>query len=149
MLFGFGKGKIEVVLENYNFSSGETIKGKVILELKEPLRAKALKVGLIGEKIVYERTSQGRDVPRIIHIYSFEMPLDGEKEYLNGEYNFEIKIPADILQSRKPNILGDIDFIKGGLRITSTNERLSWYVIAKLDIPMGIDVSKKVQVNIS
>jgi len=147
MIFGFGKGKIELIIEKYNFSPGETIKGKVSLKLNKPLKSKALKVGLIGEKTEHVRTSQEREAPRTIHIYSFEMPLDGEKEYLEGEYDFEIKIPVDILQS-KTNILGNIDFIKGGIKITSRNERISWYVIAKLDIPMGIDVSKRVQINI-
>ena len=74
------------------------------------------------------------------------MPLDGEKEYIEGEYNFEIKIPANVLQAQPGGAVGDI--IKGIQLLSGKDVRISWHVIAKLDIPSGIDVSKKVQVNI-
>jgi len=147
MVFGFGKGRIEVFLEKYNFSPGETIKGRISLKLKKPTRAKALKVGLVGEetKREFEKTSGTRQTKT--HFFDFEMPLDGEKEYLEGEYNFEIKIPANVLQTPTPGgAVGDI--IKGIQLLSGKDIRISWYVIAKLDIPSGFDVSKKVQVNI-
>ena len=151
MVFGFGKGKIEVFLEKYNFSPGETIKGRISLKLKKPTKAKALKVGLIGEKATtkYGRTSgKGMSTSRSkTYFYNFEMPLDGEKEYLEGEYNFEIKIPANVLQTPSPGgAVGDI--VKGIQLLSGKDVRVSWYIIAKLDIPSGFDVSKKVQVNI-
>ena len=150
MVFGFGKGKIEVILEKYNFSPGESIKGRISLKLKKPIEAKALKVGLVGEKATTEfgktsgrgmSTSQSKT-----HFYDFEMPLDGKKEYLEGEYNFEIKIPANVLQSQPGGTVGDV--IKGIQLLSGKDVRISWHVIAKLDIPSGLDVSKKVQVNI-
>ena len=49
-MFGFGKKQIEIVLEKLNFSHGDIIKGKVILDLKNPTHAKALKVGIVGER---------------------------------------------------------------------------------------------------
>ena len=146
MVFGFGKGKIEVFLEKYNFSPGEIIRGRISLKLKTPVQAKALKVGLVGEKATTEfgrkSTSQSKT-----HFYNFEMPLDGEKEYVEGEYNFEIKIPANVLQTPSPGgAVGDI--VKGIQLLSGKDVKISWYVIAKLDIPLGFDVSKKVQVNI-
>jgi len=145
MVFGFGKGKIEVFLEKYNFSHGETIKGRITLKLKKPVQAKALKVGLVGEKATtqYERkgTSQSKT-----HFYNFEMPLDGEKEYLEGEYTFEIKIPANVLQAQPGGAVGDI--VKSIQLLSGKDVRISWRIIAKLDISSGLDVSKKVQVNI-
>ncbi len=149
MVFGFGKGKIEVFLEKYNFSPGETIKGRITLKLKKPIRAKALKVGLVGEKATaqYGRTSD-RGIStsrRKTHFYDFEMPIDGEKEYVEGEYNFEIKIPANVLQAPR-GAVGDV--IKGIQLLSGKDVRISWHVISKLDIPSGLDVSKKVQVNI-
>ncbi len=145
MVFGFGKGKIEVSLEKYNFSPGEIIKGKISLKLKKPTRAKALKVGLVGEKKTTQyRTSSSSQSKT--HFFDFEMPLDGEKEYLEGDYNFEIKIPANVLQVQPGGAVGDI--VKGIQLLSGKDVRISWHVIAKLDIPSGIDVSKKVQVNI-
>ena len=146
MIFGFGKGKIEVFLEKYNFSPGGTIKGRLSLKLKKPIRAKALKVGLIGEKTSTEFGSKGSK-RSTTHFFDFEMPLDGEKEYLEGEYNFEIKIPANVLQTPSPGgAVGDI--VKGIQLLSGKDVRISWHVIAKLDIPSGLDISKKVQVNI-
>ncbi len=145
MVFGFGKGKIEVSLEKYNFSPGEIIKGKISLKLKKPTRAKALKVGLVGEKKTTQyRTSSSSQSKT--HFFDFEMPLDGEKEYLEGDYNFEIKIPANVLQVQPGGAVGDI--VKGIQLLSGKDVKISWHVIAKLDIPSGIDVSKKVQVNI-
>jgi len=145
MVFGLGKGKIEVLLEKYNFSPGDTIKGRITLKLKKPIRAKALKVGLVGEKKTTQygtsSTSQSKT-----HFFDFEMPLDGGKEYLEGDYNFEIKIPANVLQAQPGGAVGDI--VKGIQLLSGKDVRISWHVIAKLDIPSGLDVSKKVQVNI-
>jgi len=151
MVFGFGKGKIEVFLEKYNFSHGETIKGRITLKLKKPVQAKALKVGLVGEKATtqYGKTPRGgmSSSHRKTHFFDFKMPLDGEKEYLEGKYNFEIKIPANVLQTPSPGgAVGDI--VKGIQLLSGKDVKISWYVIAKLDIPFGLDVSKKVQVNI-
>src|SRR3989339_990659 len=43
------KGGIKIELTNFNFSAGDTIEGKVILNLKKPVNAKTLNVGLVGE----------------------------------------------------------------------------------------------------
>lgn len=149
MVFGFGRGKIELILEKYNYSPGNTIKGKISLKLKKPIQAKALKVGLVGEKVTKEfrRTSGkgARSTPRKTNLFDFEMSLDGEREYLKGEYKFKIKIPENVLQTPK----GDIGNIIKGIQLLSGKDiRISWYVTAKLDIPSGFDISKKIQINI-
>jgi sporulation-control protein spo0M len=150
MIFGFGKGKIDIVIERYNFSPGETIKGNIILKLKEPTHAKALKVGLLGEKSVTEtRMINGRTTTnnRNVTVFNFEMPLDGEKDYTEGEYDFELKVPTNLAQPSLPqSAVGDV--IKTIQILAGRESNVRWYVVAKLDIPMGIDVSKKIQINI-
>jgi hypothetical protein len=70
-------------------------------------------------------------------VYEFKLPLDSEKEYGEGrEYRFEIKIPADILSLRSQ---------MGGAGPSSP---IKWYLSAKLDVPGGLDISKKVDVTI-
>ena len=148
-MFGFGQKQIDIILEKLNFSRGETIRGRVVLNLKNSTRAKALKVGLIGEKTVRgERFVSGRKrtTRRKVTFFNFEMPLDGEKEYLQGEYTFEMKVPADAAQQSFPsglagNVLKTISILGGESSIT-------WYVIAKLDIPMRFDVDTRVKINI-
>jgi len=151
MIFGLGEKKIELVLEKFNFSPGDTIKGRVILKLKNPVKAKQLKVGLRGERVTETlRTVAGKPTPHQekSFIYNFEMPLDKEKEYLEGEYSFEIKVPANLSQNL-PMPSGAVgDLLKGVQILAGRDTRITWYVIAYLGVPMGFDVSEKVQVNI-
>ncbi|MCK4491033.1 MAG: hypothetical protein KAU03_00310, partial [Candidatus Altiarchaeales archaeon] len=59
MVFGLSKGDIEISLEKYNFSPGDTIKGKVSLKLKKPVNAKQLRLVFVGEKTTSSRRSAG------------------------------------------------------------------------------------------
>jgi len=150
-MFGFGKKEIEIFLEKYNYSLGENIGGKISLKLNKPTKAKALKVGLIGERLITEtgRTTDGKisSHQRKEYVFNFEMPLDGEKEYSQGEYNFEIKIPTNISQNLPGGLAGDL--LKTVQILAGNKSNVYWYIIAKLDIPMGIDVSNRIQINIA
>jgi len=149
-MFGFGKKEIEITLEKFNFSIGETVRGKIFLKLKKPTRAKALKVGLIGERLTKNTRIQGTNVSsqqKKEYVFNFEMPLDGEKEYSQGEYNFEIKIPTNLSQTLPGGLAGDV--LKTIQTLAGNQSNVYWYIIAKLDIPMGIDVSNKIQINIA
>ncbi|MCW1296386.1 MAG: hypothetical protein OH319_01760 [Candidatus Parvarchaeota archaeon] len=150
MIFGIGESPIDVVVEKYNYSPGETIKGKVILKLKKPTKAKQLKVALIGEKMLKEMQVTSASIKskeRKREIYRFEIPLDREKEYLTGEYTFEIKIPSNLMQTLPEGAAGEI--IKT-IQILAGSESITrWYVKAYLDIPLGLDISKQIQINIA
>ena len=149
-MFGFGQKQIEIILEKLNYSHGEAIKGKVVLNLKNPTHAKALKVGIIGVKSITEtRTLNGRPstTRRDSTIFNFEMPLDVEKDYLQGEYIFEMKVPGEVSQPSTPQgVAGDV--IKTIQILAARESDVRWYVTAKLDIPMRMDVENKVQINI-
>lgn len=145
----FGKGRIEIFLDKYNYFLGEMISGRLSLKLKKPVRARALKVALIGQQKTTQRgglTTIGsgtyRSSTETRPIYNFEIPLDGEKEYTGGEYTFQIKIPETLPQPMlPPGTVGTILTL-----ITGTSQTIDWYVRAYLDVPMGLDVSGKVQV---
>lgn len=149
-MFGFGKKQIEIVLEKLNFSHGDTIKGNVILTLKNPTHAKALKVGIVGERTTTTTsTINGRPTTstRNVKVFSFDMPLDGEKDYFQGEYSFELKVPGNITQPSTPQgVAGDV--IKTIQILSARESDVRWYVTANLDIPMRLDVDTRVQVNI-
>ncbi|MCX6821952.1 MAG: hypothetical protein NTW30_04205 [Candidatus Aenigmarchaeota archaeon] len=151
-MFGFGKKQIDVILEKYNFSSGETVKGKVLLTLDKIIHAKQLRVALIGERMstVNQRRPDGtmQSTQRKEYVFNFQMPLDGEKDYQQGEYTFEIKIPTNVLQNIP--LEGKIGGVLKTIQVLSmAGSRISWYVQANLDIPMGFDVSKRIQINIA
>lgn len=160
MIFGLGRGKIKLLIEKFNFSPGDTITGKISLDLKKPISARQLKVSLIGIQ-TSTRTSVGprfggsrrnsisSSTSRNV-VYNFDMPIDGEKEYFKGEYSFEMKIPANILQEETKSEGGIADtliktaqIIGGGIR-----SRVDWHVEAALDIEKKLDIKNKVKITI-
>jgi len=159
----FGKGKIEVTIGKTSYQPGDTISGDVVLALKKPVKAREASVSLIGERITTQTkvgmgggqtsmTTQQRT-----RVYDFKQRLDGEKEYGSGqEYHFEIKIPADIL-SVSPGMQEVEGKMGQAVKVAQTaaaltgrlpSQRVKWYLLAKLDVPRGLDVSRKVDVTI-
>jgi hypothetical protein len=155
----FGKGKIDIAIKKTNYAPGDTISGDVTLALKKPLKASELSISLIGEYTATRTVSRAPDglepefdpkavvqsTPATMRFYESKgawwgservtsnvqiggsrQQLDGENEYVPGrEYRFDIKIDKD----------------------TPTGP-VKWYLLAKLDIPHGSVISKKVEVTI-
>jgi len=151
-MFGFEKKEIEIFLEKYNYSPGEFISGKISIKLSKPIHAKKLKVALIGEKITVmtEKDSNRKTntTEEKTYVYNFQISLDGEKEYTEGEYEFQIKIPQNILQGVSLPKIGIEDMINSMQLPSSYQSMTNWYVVANLDVPMGFDISHKIQINI-
>ena len=92
---------------------------------------------------------------KTVRIYDFKQQLDSEKEYSQGwKYRFEIKIPADTLSIR-PQLsevegkLGQVlKVAQAAAAMTGAIpfQRIKWYLLAKLDIPGGLDISKRVDI---
>lgn len=142
MVFGFGEGSIEIRLEKLSFSAGETIRGKVFLKVDKPKKARRVRVEFFGERTV----GYGKN-RRTERVYAFSLDLSGEREYVGAfEYPFEILIPSDAGSKQLPNdTLGtimNVASVFGGVSPTR------WFVSASLDVPMGVDISKKIQISI-
>ena len=153
-MFGFGKGKIEIQLEKYNFCFGDTIKGKVILKMKQPVEAKGLRIALKGERkdTSYSgdfgsgRAGMGQST-RTVNIFELKLPLDREKTYSGeSEHPFEIKIPKNIIPPKPKGVAGDV--LSAVQLLSGRQTSIKWFLDASLDIPGGMDISKKVNVNI-
>ena len=160
----FGKGKINISLQKTGYAPGDTISGSVALTLKKPVKARGVSISLIGEQKntrvggMTGSQSQGMSTTtKNIRIYDFKQQLDSEKEYSQGqEYRFEMKIPADIL-SAKPQMPELGGKLGQGLKIAQAAaamtgaipfQQTKWYLLAKLDIPGGMDIKKKADVTI-
>ncbi|MFH1510588.1 MAG: hypothetical protein ABIF10_02765 [Candidatus Woesearchaeota archaeon] len=147
-MFGFGKGKIEIQMDNYNYAPGDTINGNVTLSLKKPLQGKELSISLLGE----QKTSQGYGANKsnqTAKIFEFKLPLDKEKEYPADKplaYPFKIKIPANVAKQVPEGTLGTV--LKAAQMFSGTNSRTSWHLIARLDVK-GLDITKEVQINVA
>jgi hypothetical protein len=164
----FGKGKINIAIQKTHYAPGDIISGDVALTLKKPVKAREVSISLIGEH-KSTQTTPGVGGPmggggmsmstttKTVRIYDFKQQLDGEKEYSQGrEYRFEIKIPADTMSMRPlmPEQEGKLGQV---LKVAQTaaamtgaipSQRIKWYLLAKLDIPHGLDISKKVDITI-
>jgi hypothetical protein len=156
----FGKGKINISIPKSHYLPGDIISGDVDLKLKKPVQAREMSLSLIGEQEstrVSGITSSGgtSTSTQTIRIYDFKHQLDGEKEYSQGhQYHFEIKIPADILSMRPQmpeGVLGTgLEIVRAAAAMTGAipYQQTRWYLLAKLDIPGGLDVSKKADITI-
>ena len=158
----FGKEQITLMLEKYDYSPGDTIKGTVSLSLKKPLEGRKLFVGFIGRQVQRQSSISvanvamgggGRNRGRSEYktVYKFTMPLAGEKVYHKEEYPFEIKIPSDVLQrSTTPTAEGKMGgAIKAAQMLSGISTRTDWYVHAQLDVPKKFDIKKSQKIVLS
>ena len=158
----FGKGKIQVTIPGTDFAPGDSISGEVSLTLKKPVKADGMSISLIGEQKVTRSGSVGRGGQRstttqTVRIYDFKQKLDTAREYIEGrDYKFKIKIPGDILgvKAQLPEL---DDTLAKGLKIAQATAALmgaisvqqtKWFLLAKLDIPGGLDISEKTDITI-
>ena len=88
MGIAFWKGKIELMLQKHSYSPGETINGEIHLKLKKPIKARKIEIRLLGqEKITSRHVSSRGGYHTRTNTYTIcdvRIPLDGEKDYLNG-----------------------------------------------------------------
>jgi sporulation-control protein spo0M len=149
----FGRGRIDISIQKTRYAPGDTISGSVDLTLKKPLEAREMTLSLVGEyttKVtgrqglvpgaekarkwsISEWTTSSEPVQDVktqkvgVQICAFKEQLGGEGEYSQSRsYDIRIKIPTD----------------------TATSSVVQWYLLAKLDIPHGLDVTKKRRITI-
>ena len=157
----FGGEKITLMLEKYNFTPGETIKGKVKLSLKKPLNARKLEVAFIGRMVQKQSSASVAGIAMMASgkrahskteyttVFSFKMPLAGEKDYHNEEYPFEIKIPDTILQEDQ-KLEGKAATAATALKVLGgVSRHVDWYVKTELDVPMKLDIKKSQKIILS
>ena len=143
MVLGIGEGKIDVFLDKNTFSNGETIRGRLKLDISKPKKAKELRIELRAERTV----SGGRGKRRNEIVYSFVLRLDGEHEY-NGikDYNFEVSVPKMEAKAKPTGILGAFADVTQFLGLGASPVR--WYIQASLNMSWAFDITKKIQINV-
>jgi len=174
----FGGEKIILTLEKIDYKPGDVIKGTITLNLNKPTKAKKLEVIFVGERfetrpVTYDhhyhgdhhhrhnRYSTGTQHVSVGHVYDFTMLLDGEKEYQSEQYQFEIKIPADVLQlktnyqQKQENFKEKAEEKLGTFgKILTQNmaiypSHIKWIIHAHLDVPMKLDIKNSQDITIS
>src|SRR3989344_5095335 len=146
MLFGFGRGKMDIHLSRWEYRPREVIEGTLRMELKERVPARGVTIALVGEP----RQTHHDAHPHAVKVFKFSVPLDGEKSYNAGEkkYSFAITVPESVKEQR-PEIPENLPYgLSRLVRFVSTTHPLMWYVDGKLDVPKSVDVKKRVGINI-
>jgi len=142
MVLGIGEGKIELDLGSHDVASGGTLAGTLRLELKEPKKARELRVELIGEQW---QTRAGKR--RKVQVYKFKKSLGGAQTYEGGVYKFELKAPQKTELEKK--VEGGIaGALVGAAKMLGMVSPVEWYVVGTLDLEMSLDITKKVQIGI-
>jgi hypothetical protein len=148
MVFGIGEGSMEIKLAKTDFAQGETAAGEVVLSLKQPKKARELRLLFYGEvKSTTHRNGKVHTSTR--HIYEQKITLAPEGEFPAGtrSYPFEVRLPQ----------LGGTSIEGGGIAGAVANIALNlanpmagakWYLEASLDVASSLDISKKMRINI-
>ena len=175
-IYNKSRGTISIVLDKYQFMRGDKVTGKVVVNLKKVIHAQKITVSLNASKEIMERNinpqsavnnmnnvqmMQNQNRNQTETIFQFEMPLDGEKDYLQAEYPFEITIPQDAAATGSSNLSSGGAMIGGAViggamnrlnpnaPIEMINSRVMWNVRAQLYIPGKLDLSGAVQINVA
>ncbi|MFH0922961.1 MAG: hypothetical protein V1811_02790 [Candidatus Micrarchaeota archaeon] len=153
MVFGLFEGGIELLTDKTSYAFGETVTGKIRLKLKQPKKANALELRFYGEKSKGVAVSLGSSSNRAgsnapERIAEVRITVDGEKEYFNQEYPFEFALPK-----QNPVGLPDSEFAKTAIQVVAAFSggtiNVKWFLEAHLDLPMSIDISKKIQLTVA
>ncbi len=140
MVLGIGEGKIDLELDSHDVSSGGDISGSLTLELNSPKKAKELRVELVGEQW---QTRRGKK--KKVRVYQYKEVLGGEKEYTGGEYRFQLQAPVktEIEKKAQEGVAGAV---LGAAKLLGAVNPVEYYVIGTLNLPMSLDINKKVQI---
>ncbi|MDP2974543.1 MAG: hypothetical protein Q8N60_05825 [Candidatus Diapherotrites archaeon] len=152
MVFGFGEGSVTLQLNKTNFAFGETIAGKLSLQLKKNKQARQLRVSIVAERKTtqYGRSGSGRSSGSGTTIlFKTDVILDGERLYSppGSDYDFKIQVP---MQSAMPQeIQGTLGTaLKAMQFLGGQMSQVKWFVEGVLDIPGGKDINKRIQISI-
>ncbi len=149
MVFGIGEGKIELELNTHSLTPGGKISGKLKLDLNAPKKAKELRVELIGEQKQSQiRVGSGgaRSSSKTVVVFRSMQKLGGEQEYTSGDYDFELDCPPKEEPKEEVQQEGLAGAIVGAAKMLSNKKPVEYSVVASLDIPMSMDITKKTRI---
>lgn len=143
----FWKGSMELDIPQNTFALHEFIKGKIILRLKKPIKARGLFISLEGKEMVVTDGLMDEDPVKEWQIFcDIIVPLGGHMFYSSGEYEFKIDIPNEASHGLSKSRGGAGKILKTVGGFVGAPGIIEWHIFARLDIPMGIDLSKKKQI---
>jgi hypothetical protein len=149
MVFGIGEGSIEIKMPKTNFAHGETATGEIVLTLKQPKKARELRLLFYGEVKNTQRDRDGKRKTHTQRILEQKITLAGEGEFPTGSksYSFEVKLPK-FGQNRVQGEGMGVAAANFLMDIADPSKHARWYLNASLDVPGSLDISKKIRITI-
>lgn len=134
---------MELALSTTSPQFGSILTGTATLQLKGPENARGFAVELVAERTVSEthyHNGRRESTNRTETLYRAAQQLAPEGQYTTQpyQYSFQLKVPTE----------AEAPWAKGGFWNRLASGNVKWYAIAKLDIPGGFDVSKKIEIKI-
>jgi hypothetical protein len=156
LLIKRSKGKIEIKLDSYNYSPGQTIEGTIKINLKKEVQAKGVELRLYGERseknynaVNVGNSKQSSRGTHITRVFDFTQPIAQGGAFAPGEkeFKFSIKTPATSAINSTGNQIADI-MIKTAQILGGAQATVRWYLEARLNCD-GLDLTRRVQINIA
>jgi hypothetical protein len=145
---GVGRGSVRVTLDAARAAPGGDLRGKVTLDLNEPVEAKKLLIELRASQRVVDARGGVRAIAATnTTIYRFESELGGARRYHKEDLPFTLTVPKDLgVRPQAPaGRIGDVARAVSSV-VTPTSGPLEWRVVATLVISFGRDLDHSVDV---
>lgn len=176
-MFG-SKGKIDIVVQKFNYAPGDIISGNVALVLKKPVNAREMNISLIGEQLMTNTqdirrkglimddeeisgSTMGPMMRSSSRRWGSEGMMMGTRSGKSTTtdrvrvYDTNQQLDSEKEYSRgqqyyffEMRIPKDILSVRLGTTGLAPSYPIKWYLLAKLDIPGRPDISRKVDITI-
>jgi len=145
---------VRAELDRTKVAPGETLRGKVVLSLPEPVDAKRLVVTLRAHQRTVEiqhRNGSRTSVSSRSEIFHFDVELGAARSYESATLPFEIVVPPDALDKQAPAGAHPIaDAVRSVAAVLSpTVGPVEWSVTVNLEISWGRDLSHDVDIAVA
>jgi hypothetical protein len=150
---GIGRGDVRVEVDHTKVAPGGTLRGRLTLQLPEPVEAKRLVVTLRARQKVMtvHRGKSGRSISTShADVYQFESVLGHAKQYESQTLPFELVVPPDALELR-PSSSSSGNAVADAMRtvasaLSPSAGPIEWQVVGSLEISWGRDLTSDVDI---
>jgi hypothetical protein len=148
---GIGRGTVRLELARTKIAPGDTLHGKLVLALPEPIDAKRLVVTLRAQQRTVEfqrRDGVRTPVSSRTTIFQFDQELGGTAQYDARSVEFDLVVPPDALDKQAPAGSHPIaDAVRTVASVlTPQAGPVEWSVTARLEISWGKDLTHDVDI---
>ena len=159
--FGISKGNLELEFPKSHYYLGTEVLGRLTFRLKNPSEARVLWAEIRATQRITEAKpmrvrSEGkweREIRKTSTnhtLYKYRVDLDGHHLYDEGEFSFSLPLPEKLEGNHPKGDLGQTAELLQGVMtgIPVSRGPIRWFVEAKLEIPWGIGISDKKEINV-